>query len=60
MSIDLIKPREESCCGFAGTFCFSYRKLSQNILNSCINNYSDEKAELIITSCPGCILQLSK
>ncbi len=60
IGIDLIKPREESCCGFAGTFCFSYRKLSQKILGNCIENYSDEKAEMIITSCPGCILQLSK
>ena len=60
IGIDLIRTREESCCGFAGTFCFSYRKLSQNILANCIQNYSDEKAEMIVTSCPGCILQLSK
>jgi glycolate oxidase iron-sulfur subunit len=60
IGIDLIKTKEESCCGFAGTFCFSYRKLSQKILDNCIENYSDEKAEAIITSCPGCILQLSK
>jgi glycolate dehydrogenase iron-sulfur subunit len=60
MGIDLIRTREESCCGFAGTFCLSYRKLSQKILGECMKNYSDEKAEMIITSCPGCILQLSK
>jgi Fe-S oxidoreductase len=60
MGIDLIRTKEESCCGFAGTFCFSYSKLSQEILDDCIKNYSDEKAEMIITSCPGCILQLSK
>jgi glycolate oxidase iron-sulfur subunit len=60
IGIDLIKTREENCCGFGGTFCFSYRKLSQKILDDCVKNYSDEKAEMIITSCPGCILQLSK
>ncbi len=60
LGVDVLRTREESCCGFAGTFCFSHRKLSQQILGDCARNYSDEKAEMIITSCPGCILQLSK
>ena len=60
IGIDLIKAREERCCGFAGVFCFSHKELSQGLLHKCVKNYADSEAEMIITSCPGCIIQLSR
>jgi glycolate oxidase iron-sulfur subunit len=60
MGIELIRTPEDRCCGFAGSFCFTFRELSQQILNTCMKQYIPTGAEVIITSCPGCILQLSK
>lgn len=60
IGIDLAKTRGGRCCGFAGTFCFSHKELSQELLQKCVGEYADTKAEMIITSCPGCIVQLSR
>ncbi|NWF98383.1 MAG: (Fe-S)-binding protein [Nitrospirae bacterium] len=58
--IDLIKTKESKCCGFAGTFCFSNKSLSKNMLETCINYYNRYEFETLVTSCPGCILYLSQ
>jgi len=58
LGIDLLDSREELCCGFAGMFCFSNRELSRGLLAKCADEYAH--AEALVTSCPGCILQLSK
>jgi glycolate oxidase iron-sulfur subunit len=60
IGVDLQKTEGEHCCGFAGTFSFSYRELSQNLLNKCLLDYSQIESEMIITACPGCMIQLSK
>jgi glycolate oxidase iron-sulfur subunit len=60
IGIELVKTSEERCCGFAGTFCFAFPKLSGQILESCVKEYSKSDAEMIITACPGCIMQLSR
>jgi glycolate oxidase iron-sulfur subunit len=60
IGMDLIQNEGERCCGFAGTFCFSFREISQSLLNNCVKEYSASGAEMIVTSCPGCIIQLSK
>jgi glycolate oxidase iron-sulfur subunit len=60
LGVDLIDTGESKCCGFAGVFSFSFRELSQNILQSCTDTYAETAAEMIITSCPGCIFQLTK
>ena len=60
IGIDLLKTGEERCCGFAGVFCFSHKELSRGLSDKCLKNYSTPAAEMIITSCPGCIIQLTK
>jgi glycolate oxidase iron-sulfur subunit len=60
IGMDLQKSEGEHCCGFAGTFSFTYRDLSQNLLNKCLLDYSEKESEMIITACPGCMIQLSK
>jgi glycolate oxidase iron-sulfur subunit len=60
IGIDLLKTDEERCCGFAGVFCFSHKELSRGLSEKCLKNYTKSEAEMIITSCPGCIIQLTK
>lgn len=44
------------CCGFGGSFRLLYQDLSEGILGQRIEDY--KKADMIVTSCPNCILQL--
>jgi glycolate oxidase iron-sulfur subunit len=60
VGIELTEPEEQRCCGFGGLFSFSYREMSENLLEKRIKNIEETKAETIITSCPGCIMQLSR
>jgi Fe-S oxidoreductase len=54
-------PMEDSdvCCGFGGSFSFIYNKLSSRIVEKKLKNISKTTAEILITDCPGCIMQLS-
>lgn len=54
--INLIEPSESGCCGFGGAFGFLFEGLSEGILKNRLESY--KKANIIITSCPNCILQL--
>ncbi len=47
---------ERGCCGFGGTFRLLYQELSEGILGKRIEEY--KRADMIVTSCPNCILQL--
>ena len=60
LGINLIETRESKCCGFAGVFSFSFKELSQRLLQSCMDTYTETNAGMIVTSCPGCIFQLTK
>ncbi len=60
IGIDLIETEGERCCGFAGIFSLSYKELSQGLLEKCIRDYKKTGAEMIITACPGCMIQLTK
>lgn len=55
MGFDILNS-ESGCCGFGGTFRLLYQELSEEILEKRVEEYKD--AEMIITSCPNCILQL--
>jgi glycolate oxidase iron-sulfur subunit len=58
IGIELIEPDEERCCGFGGIFSLSFREISGALLEKRIKDFNG--AETIITSCPGCMLQLSR
>ncbi len=58
--IDLIETEEQKCCGFGGTFSFSYRKISESLIVKLINDIEKSGAETLFTSCPGCMLQLQR
>ncbi len=58
--IDLIEPADSGCCGFGGLFCLSSRDMSDKLLVRQTGNLGDAKADTVITSCPGCMLQLGR
>lgn len=47
-----------SCCGFGGLFSFTFQELSTLIGEKRINRYKNLYADSLVTSCPGCIMQL--
>jgi glycolate oxidase iron-sulfur subunit len=60
IGIDLVETEEERCCGFGGVFSFSYREISEGLLEKRIKDLEKTGAEIIITSCPGCMMQLRR
>ena len=58
--IGLIEDLDSGCCGFGGSFCFSYRELSGGLLAKRTGEIIRSGADAVVTSCPGCILQLSR
>lgn len=55
----IIEMEESGCCGFAGLFSLSYRELSKVLLQNRVASFRKTEAEALVTSCPGCIFQLS-
>jgi len=49
---------EEVCCGFGGTFSMKFPELSAELLNKKLDNVEKTGAEVLLTDCPGCIMQL--
>jgi len=47
--------KKEGCCGFAGLFSFLFEKQSMDILRKKVLEY--ETADMIISSCPNCLIQ---
>ena len=48
----------DECCGFAGLFSLQYKNMSESIGKKKIDNILKTSADTVITSCPGCIMQL--
>ena len=49
---------EETCCGFGGTYSGKFPAVSSEILNKKLDDAVSTGAKLLVTECPGCILQL--
>ncbi|MBI4688512.1 MAG: (Fe-S)-binding protein [Nitrospirae bacterium] len=47
-----------NCCGFGGLFSVNFQKLSKEIGSKKIKSVYDTEADTIVTSCPGCMIQL--
>ncbi len=58
--LDLVAADDQGCCGFGGLFCFSYREISTGLLQKRAERIVGSGADVVVTSCPGCILQLSR
>ena len=50
----------DACCGSAGTYNIAKPEMSDKILRRKLDNIAASGAELLVTSNPGCLLQLKK
>ena len=57
--IDLVEMQHaDECCGFAGLFSLHFKKISKEISHKKFENIQDTSADTVVTSCPGCIMQI--
>ncbi|SME88918.1 L-lactate dehydrogenase (quinone) large subunit LdhH [Desulfovibrio gilichinskyi] len=49
---------EEVCCGFGGTYSVKFPKVSAQLLAKKMNNIKETGADILLTDCPGCVMQL--
>ena len=50
----------DMCCGGAGSFHMDYPDISSQILDKKRRNIEATKAAVVVTACPGCLIQLTK
>ncbi len=51
-------PDADRCCGMAGTFSIYFYDLSQKIAEKKAESISSTGADIVVTDCPGCQIQL--
>ncbi len=51
-------PNADRCCGMAGQFSLLYYDLSKKIAEKKIDSISESGADIVVTACPGCQIQL--
>jgi glycolate oxidase iron-sulfur subunit len=47
------------CCGGAGSYALTHYDLSQQVLDRKIKNLKKTEADILVTSCPACMIQLA-
>ena len=47
------------CCGAAGSYNFMHNEISMKILERKVDNIERSAADILVTECPACIIQLS-
>ena len=52
-------PEADWCCGGAGSYALAHYDLSRKVLDRKIDNVESTGANLLVTSCPACIIHLS-
>ncbi|MCX7989815.1 MAG: (Fe-S)-binding protein [Aquificaceae bacterium] len=50
--------KDRSCCGFAGLFSITNPKMSDQIQKEKIEDLKNTQADIVLTTCPGCVLNL--
>ncbi|HIU17593.1 MAG TPA: (Fe-S)-binding protein [Candidatus Avidesulfovibrio excrementigallinarum] len=51
--------RETGCCGFGGSFNLYHYEMSQKIGVRKADNIREAGADYVVTSCPGCLMQIA-
>ncbi|PID78243.1 MAG: hypothetical protein CSA18_02485 [Deltaproteobacteria bacterium] len=54
------KGKEDSCCGFGGTFSMEHPLMSMSVLDKRMKSLDMKKDELLVTGCPACMMQLGR
>ena len=50
--------KAQSCCGFAGLWSIKNPVLSEKVQKEKVEDFNKTRADFILTTCPGCVLQL--
>ncbi len=50
--------KDKSCCGFAGLFSITNPQLSDQIQKEKVQDLQKTQAQVVLTTCPGCVLNL--
>ncbi len=58
--LDLVGSMEQGCCGFGGLYCLSFKEMSSGLLKKRAEQVKESNADMVITSCPGCVFQLGR
>ncbi len=58
--VDLVGSAEQGCCGFGGLYCISFKEKSSGLLKKRAEQIKESNADMVVTSCPGCLLQLGR
>lgn len=48
----------DDCCGMGGAFSIYHYQLSQKIADRKIESIKKTKADIVVATCPGCMIQL--
>ncbi|MBZ4658733.1 MAG: protein of unknown function cysteine-rich region domain protein [Desulfacinum sp.] len=51
-------PDEDVCCGFGGSYSLEFPEISAELLKRKLDHVEASGADLLVTDCPGCVLQL--
>ncbi|MEF3255670.1 MAG: LUD domain-containing protein, partial [Deferribacterales bacterium] len=46
------------CCGFGGSYSIDFAGISKGILEKKITNIKESGADIVLTDCPGCVMQI--
>lgn len=49
---------EDVCCGFGGSYSMEFPEMSAELLRRKLANVQATGADMLVTDCPGCVLQL--
>ncbi|MCP4672820.1 MAG: 4Fe-4S dicluster domain-containing protein [Desulfobacula sp.] len=49
---------EDVCCGFGGSYSIDFPEISSQILKKKLDNIEMSKPDILVTDCPGCVMQL--
>jgi iron-sulfur cluster protein len=49
---------EDVCCGFGGSYSLEFPEISSEILGQKLDHVEATGADVLVTDCPGCVLQL--
>ena len=58
-NMDLVEMKQPNrCCGMGGSFNLVYYDLSKKILRHKLDDIASTRADAVVTSCMGCMIQL--
>ena len=50
---------KDRCCGFAGSYSIVHPYISKSLLEEKIKSIKDASLQVLVTACPGCIMQIA-